>query len=681
MFNVFDYSSAMRQATVVRNQLCGDPSDLLDSSTSSYNNGVHQYVSDFGSMEYSLQQPSHLTNNNNSYVYANDSTTYQYYQYSGNVHSPNQQYLVSGNHSPGSADDEHNTSIQHATRASPATIQWLLDNYEPSDGTSLPRCTLYDHYKKHCMEYKLDPVNAASFGKLIRNVFQNLRTRRLGTRGNSKYHYYGIRVKPSSLLNRQRLQLEYNSEEPCAPPRQHSRPVKRSAASQPSVSPHSTSSPVPNHPNPLILNDNAIIVASEMDKQSLGVGELPNIEIDFRIELEEEIQKLGLELSHVCKFMEAYKLNCSDILYCVRNIAFDNVSHYWTTFWQSDDTFCSSEPKLDKLTRQQIFSLCTVPCIQSFIIKVDLALYQVMVDILIPDVLLSEMTSLLIQACRSFAKNAESYLRKAMRGAPDVIQKKKIQAVKYMTQALRRYTSLNHLSQAARTVLHKPDQVAAMYSDCVKVDIAQVQEQAGWVCGCDIVIIKQIHNGFKENLQKMVGMNHWADWMDAIVEQNVPVLTNYHGKTVREVTKIAKKFLLHWSLYTSMLIRDLTLRSANSFGSFHLIRLLSDEYMLYLIESKLGKAFNKPTISVMTLPTDYPIFDDLDDQEDIILQMPSALPPISLNSIYMPHDSILYGDKVGFSFILGGDEHINSPVVVTDNGDMLTALPSSNELL
>ena len=50
-------------------------------------------------------------------------------------------------------------------------------------------------------ETNQDPVNAASFGKLIRSVFLGLRTRRIGTRGNSKYHYYGIRVKPSSALN------------------------------------------------------------------------------------------------------------------------------------------------------------------------------------------------------------------------------------------------------------------------------------------------------------------------------------------------------------------------------------------------------------------------------------------------------------------------------------------------
>ncbi|KAB0397914.1 hypothetical protein E2I00_014536, partial [Balaenoptera physalus] len=60
-------------------------------------------------------------------------------------------------------------------------VQWLLDNYETAEGVSLPRSTLYCHYLLHCQEQKLEPVNAASFGKLIRSVFMGLRTRRLGT--------------------------------------------------------------------------------------------------------------------------------------------------------------------------------------------------------------------------------------------------------------------------------------------------------------------------------------------------------------------------------------------------------------------------------------------------------------------------------------------------------------------
>lgn len=49
-----------------------------------------------------------------------------------------------------------------------------------------------------------------------------------------------------------------------------------------------------------------------------------------------------------------------------------------------------------------------------------------------------------------------------------------------------------------------------------------------------------------------------------------------------------------------MVIRDLTLRSAASFGSFHLIRLLYDEYMFFLIEHKVAKATGKTPIAVMS---------------------------------------------------------------------------------
>ena len=48
-----------------------------------------------------------------------------------------------------------------------------------------------------------------------------------------------------------------------------------------------------------------------------------------------------------------------------------------------------------------------------------------------------------------------------------------------------------------------------------------------------------------------------------------------------------------------MIIRDLTLRSAASFGSFHLIRLLFDEYMFYLVEQKVAQVLQQSPVAVM----------------------------------------------------------------------------------
>jgi len=72
---------------------------------------------------------------------------------------------------------------------SPITTRWLHENYEIQDGISLPRNSLYTHYLDFCNKTAIEPVNAASFGKIIRTTFPDLKTRRLGKRGQSKYHY------------------------------------------------------------------------------------------------------------------------------------------------------------------------------------------------------------------------------------------------------------------------------------------------------------------------------------------------------------------------------------------------------------------------------------------------------------------------------------------------------------
>ena len=46
-----------------------------------------------------------------------------------------------------------------------------------------------------------------------------------------------------------------------------------------------------------------------------------------------------------------------------------------------------------------------------------------------------------------------------------------------LSQSLRRHTSLNHLAQAARAVLHNADQIAQMMNDLARVDFSNVHDQ------------------------------------------------------------------------------------------------------------------------------------------------------------------------------------------------------------
>lgn len=133
-----------------------------------------------------------------------------------------------------------------------------------------------------------------------------------------------------------------------------------------------------------------------------------------------------------------------------------------------------------------------------------------------------------------------------------------------------------------------------MLNDLNRVDFANVQEQASWVCQCDDNMVQRLETDFKMTLQQQSTLEQWAAWLDNVVTQ---ALKPYEGRP--SFPKAARQFLLKWSFYSSMVIRDLTLRSAASFGSFHLIRLLYDEYMFYLVEHRVAQATGESPIAVM----------------------------------------------------------------------------------
>lgn len=58
--------------------------------------------------------------------------------------------------------------------------------------TSVPRNRVYSFYASRCASERVVPLNPASFGKLVRIIFPGIATRRLGVRGESKYHYVDL---------------------------------------------------------------------------------------------------------------------------------------------------------------------------------------------------------------------------------------------------------------------------------------------------------------------------------------------------------------------------------------------------------------------------------------------------------------------------------------------------------
>ncbi|KAI4239471.1 MAG: hypothetical protein LQ349_000341 [Xanthoria aureola] len=71
---------------------------------------------------------------------------------------------------------------------------------------SVPRNRVFSHYATRCGTERVPPLNPASFGKLVRIIFPAIQTRRLGMRGESKYHYVDL-----SLVDDQQDATETNA--------------------------------------------------------------------------------------------------------------------------------------------------------------------------------------------------------------------------------------------------------------------------------------------------------------------------------------------------------------------------------------------------------------------------------------------------------------------------------------
>ncbi|XP_045460132.1 uncharacterized protein LOC123670661 [Harmonia axyridis] len=73
------------------------------------------------------------------------------------------------------------------------TISWIKTHLEEDPEISLPKQQVYDEYTLYCSRIRMKPLSQADFGKVMKQVYPKVKARRLGTRGNSRYCYSGLR--------------------------------------------------------------------------------------------------------------------------------------------------------------------------------------------------------------------------------------------------------------------------------------------------------------------------------------------------------------------------------------------------------------------------------------------------------------------------------------------------------
>ncbi|KAJ8316181.1 hypothetical protein KUTeg_006195, partial [Tegillarca granosa] len=353
----------------------------------------------------------------------------------------------------------------------------------------------------YCEKNDTQPVNAASFGKIIRQQFPQITTRRLGTRGQSKYHYYGIGVRETSIY----YDIIFSA-----------KGIQRS-----------------------------IVAYSPRSKLGTLLPDFPD--------LKEVKLPANIDEGKVVTFMMMYRTHCQRILDTVIRANFDEVQSFLLHFWQGMPQHMV--PILDSQTIVMLVGVC------------DSILYKAIANVLMPTVL-QALPESLTQVIRGFAKQLDHWLKQALDSLPEVARR--------FAQVLRRQTSLNHLCQAARTVIHSAEITSQMLDDWMNVDLNSIIKQT----------LYTMDNYSERDHQNIINLCSEFESIRCYLLQP-------SSKKQGTLRRIARQFLLMWSCFGTRIIRDMTLHSAPSFvsfpifqrRSFHLMHLMFDDYVLYLVEN------------------------------------------------------------------------------------------------
>ncbi|XP_043564785.1 transcription factor RFX4 isoform X1 [Chiloscyllium plagiosum] len=435
-----------------------------------------------------------------------------------------------GNVSIGEEHEEKENNRASKPHSTPATLQWLEENYEIAEGVCIPRSALYMHYLDFCEKNDTQPVNAASFGKIIRQQFPQLTTRRLGTRGQSKYHYYGIAVKESSPY----YDVMYSKKGAAWV----NETGKKEVAKQ-------------------------TVAYSPRSKLGTLLPEFPNVkDLNLPASLSEE---------KVSTFIMMYRTHCQRILDTVIRANFDEVQSFLLHFWQGMPPHML--PVLGSSTVVNIVGVC------------DSILYKAISGVLMPTVL-QALPDSLTQVIRKFAKQLDEWLKVALHELPENLRNIKFELARRFSQVLRRQTSLNHLCQASRAVIHSADITFQMLEDWRNVDLNSITKQTLYTMENSREehrkLIVKLYQEFDHLLEEQSPTESYIEWLDSMVDRCVVKVAAQRPGSLK---RLARQFLLMWSCFGTRVIRDMTLHSAPSFGSFHLIHLTFDDYVLYLLES------------------------------------------------------------------------------------------------
>lgn len=191
---------------------------------------------------------------------------------------------------------------------------------------------------------------------------------------------------------------------------------------------------------------------------------------------------------------------------------------------------------------------------------------------------------------RRLANEILSWLETALLHMPDGLQSMKLNVGRQFSRMLRRQVVLVELCHNTRTLLKDTRGVCQMVKDWKNIDLLNIEKDIKCLAfSCynnlqNTALIESLHQKYQEYyklLEVHPKVESFIEWLDSILHLCVVQLSE---KFSIPLLQWARYFVQIWVAYETRIIRDLTLANSKSFGSFHMISLMSSDYLQHSVE-------------------------------------------------------------------------------------------------
>ncbi|XP_069693695.1 transcription factor RFX4-like [Periplaneta americana] len=153
----------------------------------------------------------------------------------------------------------------------------------------------------------------------------------------------------------------------------------------------------------------------------------------------------------------------------------------------------------------------------------------------------------------------------------------------HFCRVLRRLISLHQIWLSVALLLQNSDSIARMLVDWRGTNVEQICSEVAFGMKWPETkhVMLSLFKEFEYLLENQVGLDILVQWFETVVDRCVTSAARERGCPVR---RIARHFLLIWVTVGARVLRDLTLTSTHSFGSFHMLSLLANDYLAHCVE-------------------------------------------------------------------------------------------------